>query len=64
MPQYRVTFKDGTSKELEANTADQAKTKAKHEAQRDAGATERRDPRVAVASVEDLSVKADKSDRR
>lgn len=55
MPNYRVTFKDGSSRELEAHTPDQAKQKAKQEAQREAGANERRDPRIAVASVEDLS---------
>lgn len=64
MPQYRVTFKDGSTKELEAHTADQAKQKAKQEAQRESGANERRDPRVAVASVTDLAAESESRDRR
>jgi hypothetical protein len=55
MPKFRVTFKSGESVEKTANTAAEAKQAAKLEAQRQTGAVEARDPRVAVAGVEEIA---------
>jgi len=64
MPNYRVTFLDGTTIDRQAANADLAKTGAKLEAQQKSGATMRSDPRVKVAHVVNMDEEAGPTDPR
>jgi len=64
MPKYRTTFDDGSSIDLEAANATDAKGRARREAENKTGASSRTDARVKVASVVNLDEEAGPTDPR
>lgn len=55
MPQYEITFADGTTVTREAQQGGQAKQAATHARRQETGATEKSDARIKVASVTELT---------